>query len=63
MLNFVCTTHCINVFEKNCFFRFGNMGGGMQNQNIQGQGMGMGMGGYSQMGPQGGKPAGYGMQG
>ena len=35
------------------------MVGGMQNQ---GQGMGMGMG-YNQMGTQGGKPAGYGMQG
>ena len=34
----------------------------MQNQGMQGQGMSMGMG-YNQMGAQGGKPAGYGMQG
>ena len=37
------------------------MGGGMQNQPMQGQGMGMGIG-YNQIGPQGGKPTPYGMQ-
>ncbi len=46
--------------ENRCVCRFSNMGGAMQNQGMQGQGLNMGMG-YSQMGPQGGKP-GYGMQ-